>query len=534
MEKENNIKNNKIEIEKGIFIPTAVILLGVILFGFLFTDLFNGTMTFLFNACTDGLGWFMMIGSFLMTVACLVVCFTPLAKKKVGGEEAEVEHSMFSWCAMAICSGIATAVVFYAVGEPITYFHNPPVWWNEEPGTPETVVRAISQAQFHWGFIYYGIFTFWGLIAGYMIYNHNLPPRPSSAFYPILKDKIFGTWGKLIDIVSLLALIGGMVTSLGFGVQQFASGLDYVFGIEPSNLIYCTTLILVTISYTVSSGRGVKKGMAIISSANAYIYIALIFFLFVAGNTVFEFKLLVASIGSQLENFIPNVFSLDPCNEGNGWFQGWTVFYMAWITAYAPLIGCFLAKISRGRTWRAYLLVNIFVPAAFVTVWFVAFGGNAIYQDMFLNGNVGAEVASKGIPIANFALLGHMPLKAITIPVVVAALFFSFITLADAMTGTIAAITVCNISADEAPVRIKFFWGILCGATTFLCLFVLGTAGTTSLQNMSIVYSVPIYILTFMSVVALVRMCNGTVDKEFESYTEEEKRKLAAGQPIGK
>ena len=207
---------------------------------------------------------------------------------------------------------------------------------------------------------------------------------------------------------------------------------------------------------------------------------------------------------------------------------------MAWITAYAPLFGCFLAKISRGHTWRAYLLVNIFVPAAFVTVWFTAFGGNAIYQDMFLGGNVGEEVFANGIPIANFALLGLMPLKAITIPFVIAALFFSFITLADAMTGTIAAMTVKDITADEAPVRIKFFWGALIGAATFLCLFALGSAGTTSLQNLSIVYAIPIYALTFFSLAALIKMINGSVDAEFESYTEEERAKLAAGQPIGK
>ena len=227
----------KIFIEKGIFIPTAVILLGVILFGFLFNDIFNSVMTMLFHLVTDWTGWFMMLGSFVMVVACFVVCFTPLAKKKVGGPDAKVEHPVFSWCAMAICSGIATAVVFYAVGEPITYFHNTPTWWNIASETPEAVVRSVSQAQFHWGFIYYGIFTFLGLISGYMIHNHNLPPRPSSAFYPILKDKIFGTWGKVIDVLSLLALIGGMVTSLGFGVQQFASGLDYVFKADEHLLV---------------------------------------------------------------------------------------------------------------------------------------------------------------------------------------------------------------------------------------------------------------------------------------------------------
>ena len=509
--------------------------MGTIIFGFVFNDIFNTVMASMFNWITNSLGWFINFGSLFMVVVCLVVCFTPLAKKKVGGADAEVQHSLFSWCAMAICSGIATAVVFYAVGEPITYFHNPPAWWNLEVGSAEVVVRAISQAQFHWGFIYYGTFTFWGLISGYMIYNHNLPPRPSSAFYPIMKDKIFGPFGKFVDIVSLLALIGGMCGSLGFGVQQFASGLNYVFGIEPSNLIYCVVLAVVTISFTLSSGRGLKKGMAFISSVNTYIYMILIVFLFAAGNTPFELKLLFASFGQQIELFFPNILvSLDPCDVGQGWTQGWTVFYLAWITAYAPLIGCFLAKISRGHTWRAYLLVNIFVPAAFVTVWFTAFGGNAIYQDMFLGGNVGEEVFANGIPIANFALLGLMPLKAITIPFVIAALFFSFITLADAMTGTIAAMTVKDITADEAPVIIKFFWGCLIGAATFLCLFALGSAGTTSLQNLSIVYAVPIYALTFFSLASLIKMINGSVDAEFESYTEEERAKLAAGQPIGK
>ena len=423
---------------------------------------------------------------------------TPLS----AGENAEVQHSLFSWCAMAICSGIVTAVVFYAVGEPITYFHTPPTWWHIEPESPDAVVRAISQSQFHWGFIYYGIFTYWGLVAGYMIYNHHLPFRPSSAFYPVLKDKTFEWPGKIIDIISLLALMGGMVGSLGVGVQQFAAGLNYVFGIKPSNMIYFITLVVVTIAFTVSSGRGLKAGMAIISSINSYIYILLIGFLFIAGNTTFEFKLLTASIGRQLTDFIPNVFSLDPTNEGEG--------------------------------WRAYILVNIFVPAAFVTVWFVAFGGNAIYKDLYEAGNVGAEVAAGGIPVASFALMNLMPMKAITIPFIVAALFFSFITLADAMTGNIASITIKDTSADEAPVPVKFFWGALTGLATFLCLFCLGTGGMTALQNLSIVYAMPIYVFTFIAVVPLVEMCNGKVDAFFETLTEEEKALLNAGKPIGK
>lgn len=523
----------KFNVEKAIFWPSAIVLFGMILYGFVFNDQFNSLMTYLFSLVTNWSGWFMCLMSLVLIVVCIVVCFTPIGDKKVGGPDAKIEHSTFSWCAMSICSGIATAVVFYAVGEPIGYFHNPPAWWGVEPQSALAATRAVTQSAFHWGYIYYGQFTFWGLVVGYMVMNHKLPARPSSALYPLWKDKIFGWQGKLVDVLSLLALIGGMITSLGFGVQQFAQGLDFVFGIKPTNLIYAVTLLVVICSFTVSSGRGVKKGMAIISNLNAYIYIFLICFLFLAGNTVFEFKLLAEAIGETLTDFIPNITRLDPFDVGNGWYANNTVFFMAWIMAYAPLIGLFLAKISRGRTWRQYTIVNVLVPGTFVLFWFTSFGGNAIYQDAFNGATIGAQVAEHGIPIATYALLQTMPLKGITIPIVVACLFFSFITLADAMTGVIATMTVKNITEDEAPVWSKILWGALTGAATFLCLFCLGSSGTASLQNMSIVYGLPIFIITLITCFALIKMVNGSVDREFEGFTEEQRKKLSEGIPIG-
>lgn len=159
-------------------------------------------------------------------------------------------------------------------------------------------------------------------------------------------------------------------------------------------------------------------------------------FLFVAGPTLFELNLTVDVIGSTIQNFIGTALNADAFDVGNGWSRSNTIFFMAWIMAYAPLIGCFLAKISRGRTIRQFILINILVPGTFVLIWFVAFGGNAIYQDAFNGANIIAEIEEMGFPVANFALLGHMPLQAITIPITILALFFSFITLADAMTGT--------------------------------------------------------------------------------------------------
>lgn len=504
----------KIQIEKAIFIPGAAVLIIMILFGFLFLDQFNSLMTILYDATTKSFGWFYLACSAFLIFLCLFVAVTPFGKKILGGPDAKPEHNAFTWCAMTICSGIATAVVFYAVGEPLTYFHTPPAFTGLEGGTPQAAVRGVQIAAFHWGYIYYGIFTFWGLVVGYMTYNHNLPPRPSSGLYPILKDKIYGPIGKVVDVLSLLALIGGMVTSLGFGVQQFASGLDYVFGLEPSNFIYVVAILVVTLSYTVSSGRGLKKGMAMISNINAYIYIVLIVFLFVAGPTIFELNLLVDTTGSMINNFIGTIFNADAFDVGEGWSRANTIFFMAWIMAYAPLIGCFLAKISRGRTIRQFLLVNIFVPGTFVLIWFVGFGGNAIWQDYYNNANIIADINEMGFPVANFALLGNMPLQAITIPVTILALFFSFITLADAMTGTMASMTLKDTTEDEAPVLVKVFWGLLAGGATILCLFCLGTSGTTSLQNMSIVYALPIFVFTIGAIACVFKMVNGSVDRE--------------------
>ena len=520
MEKEKK----RIEIEKGIFIPSAAILLAVILIGFLFPDFFNQSMVVLFDVTTKSFGWFYLLMSAFLVFLCLFVAATPFGNRVIGGEGAKPEHRNFSWCAMTICSGIATAVVFYAVGEPLTYYHVPPAFTGLDPCSPQSAVRGVQIASFHWGFAYYGIFTFWGLVTGYMCMNYHLPARPSSGLYPVLKDKIFGPAGKVIDVVSLLALIGGIVTSLGFGTTQFASGMDFVFGVKPSNLMYVITIVVVTLSYTLSSGRGLKKGMQFISDMNAYVYIILLLFLFLFGPTIYLLNLLTEVVGSTIMNYIPTAFNADAFDIGEGWSRMNTVFFMAWIMAYAPLIGLFLAKISRGRTVRQFLLVNIFVPGIFVLLWFVGFGGNAIYVDHYLNGTLYDIVSELGFPVANFALLREMPLNTLTNPLVILALFLSFITLADAMTGTIASMTVKDTLAEEAPVRVKFFWGLLIGASTILCLFALGEIGTTALQNMSIVYALPIFIITIFAIVSVMKMVNGTVDREMEELLKKEGR----------
>ena len=531
------MKKKKYEIDPGVFYPGAGILIAIIIWGFLRTDQFTAVMNFLFTWTTDSTGWFMMIISALIVILCFVICLTPVGDKKVGGPDAQIKHSMFTWIAMITCAGTATAAVFYAVAEPITYFHNPPAWWTGyEPETMDTAVRSLSQAAFHWSFIYYAMYAFWGFIAGYMIYNHKLPARPSSALYPLIKDKCFGPIGKAFDVISILGLVGGMVTSLGLGVTQFAAGLNYVFGITPSNFMYAVTLIVVIASFTLSSIRGVKKGMAIISDINAWIYLFVIVFLVIAGPTLFEAKIFTQVTGEIFTRFLPNALAADSFNVGGGWVQNNTIFYLAWIMAYAPLMGVFGGRIATGYTWRRYLLVGVLGPGIFNIVWFTVFGSNAIYLDAFKNAGIYNEIVDKGVQVGNYALLKYLPFQGIMIPLVVAALFFGFITLADAMTGTLAKNTIkADTHSDaEAPMSMKVVWGAIVGFDTFLCLFTLGTNGMTALQCMSVFFGLPMFIASLLVIIQLPKMCSLKMDKEMEKMTPEQLENLSLGKPAGK
>lgn len=510
-------ERKKFIIEKSTFIPTSIILISLLVIGLAFPKTFNSASVVIFNGLTQGFGWLVLPMTVIMTITIIIVAFTPLGNRIIGGKGTKIEYSMFSWIAMTICSAIATAMVFWAVAEPMNHWMNPPVFTGNEPGTPEAAVRAIQIACFHMSFLYYGPYTFWAAICAYLCLNKHLPFRPCTAFYPIFKEKTYGPLGIIVDILSILGLIGGIATSLGIGVTQFVSGLQYLFGVSPSNMLYGLTILFVTLFFTISSLRGLKKGMNIISNVNSYIYIGFLLFLIIAGPTVFQLDLLSQSFGSYLAHFWETAFNNDAFRIGGGWVQNWSIFDFVWYLAYAPCIGLFLAKISKGRTFRQFIIVNVFVPSIFVFVWLTFFGGNAFYQDYFLGGNIWKTIQESGNSIASFALLNLMPLKAITVPALIVVLFFSFVTLADAMTGTIASITLKNATPDEAPMGAKLYWGAIIGGATLICLFALGDVGTKALQCISVALALPLFFLSVPMINVIISIVNGKADKTIDA-----------------
>lgn len=494
----------KNEIERDVFLPPAILLGLTLVIGIIAPNGFANVSTILLSFTIDKFGWLYLLLTFVFLIAPFVIMISPLGSIRFGGPDAKPEIDIWSWCVIALCGGIATGMLFWGVAEPLTHYYSPPAFTGLEPLTPETAIRALQIGTFHWSYIPYGLFTLFGIAIGYASYNKKLPLRVSSAFYPLLGERIFGWPGKLIDGLSILTLAGGVVTTLGFGTLQFASGLQYLFDWQPNNIIYALIIVVLTITYTVSSYTGLQRGIRYLSNINSIIFFGLVAFLFTMGPTKFLFNAWVETAGSYLTNLIPSSFNADAFNVSNGWSGSWTVFFWAWWIVYAPIIGMFLARIAIGRTIRQFVIVNVIVPGTFMFSWFVAFGGSAIYLEHFQNAGIMGVIDKFGLEVSMYALLQNLPIPGITIPLGIIALGISFVTLADSMTSTIAVMTTKNTLAKEPPAGIKIFWGLLIGGITMLCLLVSGTVGTQALQTMSIVYALPIFILELGALICMV------------------------------
>lgn len=517
------------EIEKSVFYPPALLLGLMLFFGLFFTEKFGAAASEILQYTIDRFGWLYLLCTAFFFFFVLFLVITPFGKIRLGGENAKPHLSYLSWCNIAICGGIAVGMVFWGVAEPMTHYYTPPPFVGAEAQSPAAAIRGLQIGVFHWAFVPYSMFTLFGVAIGYATYNRGLPFRASSALYPLLKEHIYGLPGKIVDAISIFALVAGVITSLGIGTMQFASGLEFQFGIAPSNTIYVTIIILLTLIYTISSYSGLQKGIKYLSHINAVIFFGFVIFLFLFGPTRFLLNSAVQVSGSFITNLIPSFLNIDAFGEDK-WSGGWTIFFWAWWVVYAPIIGMFLARIAVGRTIREFILVNIFVPGAFVFSWFIAFGGSAIYLDHFNQAGIMGVINEKGLEVAMYALFEHLPLANITIPLGIFALGISFVTLADSMTSTIAIMTTKNTLKAEAPSSVKIFWGVLTGATTIICLLVSGSVGTKALQTASIVAALPIFTIMLATLVSIIMFASKyKTSMDLPEYYPEELKSAESG-----
>lgn len=446
------------------------------------------------------LGWFFILGVTSWVIFLAWVAFSRYGSLRLGKDGDRPEYSNLSWFAMLFAGGIGTVLMFWGVAEPISHFSNPP-FADTAPYSIEAARSAMSISLYHLSIHTWAIFTLPGLAFGYFIYRHDLPLRFSSAFYPLLKERIYGPIGKTIDVFAVLGTLFGLAVSLGLGTSQISAGLNALTGIPDNTWVRVVIITILTAVATSSIVAGLDKGVKRLSNLNILMAVGLMLFVLLAGETVFLLREMIESLGYYLQDVVRLSFWNDAMaefgkEEGWGWQGSWTVFYWAWTVTWSPFMGIFLARISRGRTIRQFIAGVLVAPSVFTLVWFVIFGWSAMEIDGIGGdgGPLSAAVADS-VPLAMFEFFDHFPAATLVsgIAIVVVALFFA--TSSDS--ASLVVDMLCSGDGDPGPVRQRVFWGVSEGAVAASLIVLGGDEALSTLQQVITVMGLPIFVLVF-------------------------------------
>jgi glycine betaine transporter len=450
---------------------------------------------------TGNFGWLFVLTSAAFVLFSAYLAISRYGNIKLGPDDSEPEFSTFSWVSMMFATGMGIGLMFWGVAEPLTHMNAPPLG-EAEAGSPEAAADAMRYAFFHWGFHPWAMYAVIGLAIGYFAYRKGYGNLISATFRPLLGRRSAEGPGKAIDIIAIFATLFGSATSLGLGALQITGGIDDVFGEGGGNKTLAVVVIAVlTACFVLSAVSGVERGIKYLSNANAVAAGVLVFFLFVVGPTVFILSTFTTTMGDYLTQLPSMAFNTGVYDaEASSWISGWTVFYWAWWISWTPFVGMFIARISKGRTIRQFVIYVIVVPSLVSFVWFAILGGSAI--DLQLNGGWSPPMTEEGgvaLEASLFDTLREFPLASITVALAVFLVAIFFVTGADA-----ASIVMGMLSqnGDEEPRRhLIIFWGVATGAVAAVLLW---AGGLSALQTLVILVAGPFMLILIGMCVSLV------------------------------
>lgn len=499
------------------FISTFIIIVSIAL-TLIFEKQAESAFSDIQNAVANNADWFFILCVNVFLVFLIYLALGPFGKLRIGGHNAKTEFKTLSWFAMLFSAGMGIGLLFFSVGEPVMHFTAPPT---AVPGTPDAAKEAMNFTFLHWGFHAWGVYALVGLALAYFTYSRGLPLTIRSIFYPFLGDKIYGRIGDAIDIFAVLATLFGLATSLGFGVQQIASGLDHVFNI-PSGITTQVLLIAgITLIATISVVLGVDKGVKFLSEWNMRVAVLLLGIAVVLGPTVFIFRSFVENTGSYLYSFL-EISTWSETFTSSSWQNDWTVFYWGWWIGWSPFVGMFIARISKGRTIREFILGVLLVPALVTFFWLSAFGSVSVQQalagDMSIINAVNDDIAT-----ALFVFFEDYPLSMVINVIAVILIAGFFITSSDS--GSLVIDSLTSGGKIDAPKGQRVFWAVTEG--TVAAVLLIG-GGLQALQTATIVTGLPFAVILLIMCFSLykglkedlIEMEEKKEQKELENYEE--------------
>ena len=490
-----------------------------VVFTALYVDFANSLYSAIRGWIESALNWYYVSAVAAMLFVCLYLMCSRFGSVRLGDDDSRPEFSNFSWFAMLFSAGVGIGLLFFGIAEPMFYFDNTAPWgYPNNPFADQAGAAAMNETRavfamrvtyFHWGFHGWAVYVVVGLCLAYFGFRKKLPLTLRSALYPVIGDRIYGPVGHAVDLLAVFGTVFGVATSLGLGVSQMAAGLHHLFGIDAGTLTQIILIAAISVVATLSAVSGVGKGIRIISEWNIWLSVVLLAFFLFGGPTKWLLGFFVTTAGDYLWNVIPMGFQTFNAEGAAAWQGGWTIFYWGWWISWAPFVGMFIARISRGRTIREFMVGVMFVPTTIAFFWLCIFGGNAIHAELQAAGGVGTAgiaqlVRDWNLPAALYGTVdlvtGFSWLNWAMAALATLLLATWFITSSDS--GTLVITTMLSMGDDNPPQRFRIVWGLGEGLVAAVLLF---AGGLKALQTASIAAALPVSVIMLLMAYGIVK-----------------------------
>lgn len=483
--------------------------IAVVIFSVGFTLVFKEEANYYFGMAQTAVsahgGWIYTLSVNLFIVFCLYMAFSKFGAIRIGGKKAKPEFSLWAWFAMLFSAGIGNGLVLFSIADPVRDFLNPPRLAGQEPAL--IAQEAINFSFLHHGIHGWAIYSVVGLSLAYFTFNRKMPLTLRSAFYPLLGNRIYGWMGDVIDIMAVITTLFGLATTIGFGVGQINSGLTHVFGV-PSSLFYQILIIVgVTLAATISAFSGVNKGVQMLSKLNVRVASAIFLLVLILGPTTFIFKSYIQNLGSYLVHFI-DMATWTEALQGTDWQKMRTIMYWGWWISWSPFVGTFIARISKGRTIKEFILCVLILPALVTFLWFSAFGGITM-RDILTGDTAMIAAVNDDISTALYVFFDKFPI-AIVLKSLGVILICSFI-ITSADSGAIVVNSITSGGKLKTPPFQRVIWAVATGVIAAVLMY---GGGLDALQTVVTISGLPFAILLVMMCFSLYRGINEDYEKE--------------------
>ncbi|MDX1795528.1 MAG: choline BCCT transporter BetT [Hydrogenovibrio sp.] len=494
MQQSNNTETAKLN--PPVFFTSAGLIIALLIFAVVSPKTADASFKTLQNAIVDNGSWFYVLAVAIMLITVLFLGLSRYGDIKLGPDHATPDYSKLTWFSMLFSAGMGIGLMFFGVAEPVMHYVNPPT------GDPETIAAAKESMNitfFHWGLHAWGIYAIVALILAFFSYRHGLPLTLRSALYPIIGERIYGPIGHAVDIFAVIGTVFGVATSLGYGVLQVNSGLNYLFGTPVSVTAQIILIIFVSILAVISVTTGLDKGIRRLSELNMGLAIILLLLVLSLGPTVYLLQDFVQNIGAYASGLVQKTFNLYAYKKTD-WIGGWTIFYWGWWIAWAPFVGLFIARISRGRTIRDFTMGVLLVPAGFTLMWMSFFGNSALHMIIDEHMVSLSQAVSKDASTALFAFLQHFPMSELLSILAMIMVVIFFVTSADS--GAMVVDMLCSNGHNNTPLWQRIFWASGVGIVAAILLL---AGGLKALQTMTIASALPFSIVLLIATYGLIK-----------------------------